>query len=240
MRDITQKPKSCTKCMSVKEPHDFSTDKRASDGLQSQCRACQVSATAKRKAENLELEKAKRRNYYARTKSDFARRAAEFRKEHKTKISQEKKRYYQATKDDPERKNKAQSRRDAKREEKRAYDEKYRRDNQERCRENKKQWIANNREKRSAISKSYKARRRAICADGDPAALIFNWEQTALKVCHWCSSQCSDSYHVDHYQPLSKGGKHVVGNLVISCPSCNLRKNAKDPYEFAASMGRLF
>jgi hypothetical protein len=26
---------------------------------------------------------------------------------------------------------------------------------------------------------------------------------------------------------------------VISCPDCNLKKHAKDPYEFANSIGRL-
>ena len=39
--------------------------------------------------------------------------------------------------------------------------------------------------------------------------------------------------------PLSKGGEHTLTNLVVSCPTCNLQKNAKDPIEFANKLGRL-
>lgn len=34
----------------------------------------------------------------------------------------------------------------------------------------------------------------------------------------------------DHYQPLSKGGPHVVGNLRPACGPCNLRKSATWPF----------
>jgi 5-methylcytosine-specific restriction endonuclease McrA len=103
-----------------------------------------------------------------------------------------------------------------------------------------KEWIRKNPEKRKAISMTYKAKRRAIEKDGDPTSVIFAWVQKTPKVCYWCSTKCKTKYHVDHYKPLSKGGKHEVSNLVIACPTCNLRKNAKDPLEFAASVGRLF
>ena len=46
-------------------------------------------------------------------------------------------------------------------------------------------------------------------------------------------------YHIDHIMPLSKGGRHTISNLVVSCPTCNLQKNAKDPYQFAQERGRL-
>lgn len=106
--------------------------------------------------------------------------------------------------------------------------------------ENAKKWAAENPEKRRAISKSYKARRRAKEKDGISTGELIAWEREAKKVCHWCNAKCPKSYHVDHYVPLSKGGKHEAGNLVIACRKCNLRKSAKDPYEFAASVGRLF
>lgn len=101
-------------------------------------------------------------------------------------------------------------------------------------------WVKQNPEKRKAISMANKAKRRAIEKDGDPTSIIFAWVQSAPKVCHWCNAKCKTKYHVDHYHPLSKGGRHAVSNLVIACPTCNLRKSAKDPLEFAASVGRLF
>lgn len=102
------------------------------------------------------------------------------------------------------------------------------------------EWAKANPDKRRAISAAYTARRRAIEKGGDSTATIFRWEQAAPKVCHWCSVKCPEKYHVDHYEPLSKGGRHEVDNLVIACPKCNLKKSAKDPYVFAAQVGRLF
>lgn len=54
--------------------------------------------------------------------------------------------------------------------------------------------------------------------------------------CHWCGKPCGSNYHVDHRIALAAGGTNDVGNLVISCPACNLSKQAKPPWEWA---GRL-
>jgi 5-methylcytosine-specific restriction endonuclease McrA len=121
-----------------------------------------------------------------------------------------------------------------------AYDRAYRAKDPERWNERARKWVKANPEKRRAITFSYDARRRAQEKQGDSTAAIRKWIKSAPKVCHWCGIKCAKEYHVDHYEPLSKGGKHVVTNLVIACPGCNLKKNAKDPYEFAATVGRLF
>lgn len=49
-----------------------------------------------------------------------------------------------------------------------------------------------------------------------------------------------DKYHVDHVMPLSRGGTNWPDNLQLLCPSCNLRKHRRDPYEWARINGRLF
>jgi len=46
-------------------------------------------------------------------------------------------------------------------------------------------------------------------------------------------------HHLDHIQPLSKGGKHEPDNLQLLCPTCNLNKHAKDPVDFMQSKGYL-
>ena len=140
-------------------------------------------------------------------------------------------------------------------EEKRAYDAAYVAENKERILERSRVYAQNNREavsararawskanpeKRSVISKNYSHRRRTKEKRGVSTADLLAWEMSAKKVCYWCGVKCADSYHIDHYVPLSKDGEHELSNLVIACPPCNLRKSAKDPYAFAASVGRLF
>lgn len=60
-----------------------------------------------------------------------------------------------------------------------------------------------------------------------------NWK------CHWCGKPTKQSFHVDHIEPLSKGGSNWPNNLCVACPSCNRQKSATDPLEFARRLGRL-
>jgi len=101
------------------------------------------------------------------------------------------------------------------------------------------EWASENQDRRRAISMSYKARRRSQEAGGISTADLSAWLKKQKKTCHWCGRSCRERFHVDHVMPLSKGGKHERENLVIACPTCNLTKNATDPYVFAARIGRL-
>ena len=64
--------------------------------------------------------------------------------------------------------------------------------------------------------------------------------QQSYKSCYWCETSLKNvKVNIDHYIPLSKGGLHTLSNLVVSCSSCNMKKNAKDPHIFANSIGKL-
>lgn len=54
--------------------------------------------------------------------------------------------------------------------------------------------------------------------------------------CWWCGSVITGTYHLDHKDPLSRGGSNGATNIVVTCPKCNLSKNNKTPAEWA---GRL-
>ena len=59
-----------------------------------------------------------------------------------------------------------------------------------------------------------------------------HWLMVGVKPnkCYYCEEGKFE--HIDHYVPLSKGGPDAKLNLVPSCASCNLKKNAKLPQEF--------
>lgn len=100
-------------------------------------------------------------------------------------------------------------------------------------------WRAANPERSRETRRAAQARRRAGSKEISTKEMSA-WLSSQKKACYWCGARCAKAYHIDHYEPLSRGGRHEISNLVIACPPCNLRKSAKDPYEFASSIGRLF
>jgi 5-methylcytosine-specific restriction endonuclease McrA len=57
--------------------------------------------------------------------------------------------------------------------------------------------------------------------------------------CMNCLCSLRHGFHVDHIQPLARGGNNLIGNIQLLCPTCNWRKNVKDPFDFARNEGRL-
>lgn len=58
-------------------------------------------------------------------------------------------------------------------------------------------------------------------------------------MCAICKCDAKNDFHLDHIQPLSKGGMHEPKNLQILCPKCNMKKSAKNPEEYMQSLGFL-
>jgi 5-methylcytosine-specific restriction endonuclease McrA len=57
--------------------------------------------------------------------------------------------------------------------------------------------------------------------------------------CAYCRVKLGKKYHVDHIIPSVKGGSNGRENLQILCALCNHKKHARDPVEFAQSLGFL-
>lgn len=57
--------------------------------------------------------------------------------------------------------------------------------------------------------------------------------------CITCHMDILTKYHVDHINPIARGGKHEPTNIQLLCPSCNIRKSAKDPLRFMQEKGFL-
>jgi len=58
--------------------------------------------------------------------------------------------------------------------------------------------------------------------------------------CAYCPADLKrNAWHVDHIEPIARGGSNFPSNLQMLCAPCNMAKRAKDPIEFARSTGRL-
>ncbi len=58
-------------------------------------------------------------------------------------------------------------------------------------------------------------------------------------LCVWCGCDLRQAeIEIDHLIPISKGGKHVQGNLILTCQKCNRQKSDAMPWEFRAWLQR--
>lgn len=109
---------------------------------------------------------------------------------------------------------------------------KYRVDNRECNLELQRRWREANKDKRRAHKR---ARRRAKAAT--LRERLFKLQRGR---CAYCRNKLTiRDMHVDHIQPVSKGGPDKSANFQLTCSTCNLAKSAKDPIVFAREIGRL-
>ena len=120
-------------------------------------------------------------------------------------------------------------------------------ENAEKERERSRKWAEANPEKVKQAAREWRernperyaidrARRRARKASveqepysaGDVSDL---WHQQA-GCCYYCAAPVFATYHVDHKQPLSRGGADRLDNLCVACPFCNMSKKDKTEQEF--------
>ena len=72
-----------------------------------------------------------------------------------------------------------------------------------------------------------------------PRGTIAKLHRLQRGMCAFCNCSLDDGYHVDHILPIALGGKHEPLNIQLLCPTCNVRKWAFHPVEFANKNGRL-
>lgn len=131
---------------------------------------------------------------------------------------------------------------------------KYREENPEKRRATVRAYVLANPEKASAQKKRWKvanpemvrqhnttrrARKEAASNGQLPRGAIKRILGLQKWKCACCNVSLRGGYHVDHIEPLAKGGEHSPENLQMLCPQCNLSKSAKDPIEYMQSKGFL-
>lgn len=113
----------------------------------------------------------------------------------------------------------------------------YREKNRAILRQRTRDWRKNNPEKARISTINKKAMRKAA-----PGRFTHDDVQKRLTAqkhrCGWCRIKVT-AYHVDHINPISRGGTNLPNNIQILCADCNMRKHNTDPIDFARREGRL-
>lgn len=87
--------------------------------------------------------------------------------------------------------------------------------------------------------REFELRRKSVKLGRLPRGTVAKLMALQKAKCTICRCSIKGKYHVDHIQPLARGGKHAPENIQLLCPTCNVRKSAKDPIEYMQSRGFL-
>lgn len=87
--------------------------------------------------------------------------------------------------------------------------------------------------------REFAARRSARKCGRLPAGTVQRLGQLQRWRCAICRAGIRKQYHLDHITALANGGAHAPWNLQLLCPSCNVRKSAKDPIQYMQERGFL-
>lgn len=112
------------------------------------------------------------------------------------------------------------------------------RENAEENREKQRKRYAENKDYFKPYIKARKARIRSSIGSFSAAQVRKMLEDQGCK-CIYCKCDISKNYHVDHIVPVSKGGSSFIENIQLLCQTCNLRKRAKMPEDYAKEIGLL-
>jgi len=201
--------KTCSKCLIESDDCGFYKNKAKKDGLSSWCKKCTNTDNSIRIKKNPEPSRKAQRARRVANPKKYDS-AAIYRNENKKMLSDK---YLAWREQNPEKQKSATA--------------KWRLENYDSV-------LATNRNRRS--KKKYSFGSHTSC----DIILIFD-NQRGL--CANCKSRLvkdgKNKYHVDHIMPLALGGSNSKSNLQCLCPTCNMRKGAKHPDEWAKQQGKL-
>lgn len=118
----------------------------------------------------------------------------------------------------------------------------WRKSNADRDRETSKEWKRKNPDSVVAMMANRRAKKEE--AGGTYAASdvqkLFKLQQGRCASCSDMLVECGRGrFHIDHVMPIFLGGSNWPHNLQLLCPQCNMKKGAKDPFDWAKQNGRL-
>jgi 5-methylcytosine-specific restriction endonuclease McrA len=229
--------KACSKCGQIKSIDDFSRhngSKASKSGRRSTCKACDVEANRLYRSKNKDAVNAARRKWAAENKDKKAVADKKYREANKEQIADRTKIWRSQNQEELSAKSAAYR---AKNKDKKALTDKlWALNNKDKVNANSRRWRQNNPEKAREVAKQSRARnletqrnktaRRRALAQSNGSFLVTKLEILAMlrAGCFYCGALAE---HIDHIIPISRGGRHSIGNLTGACASCNLSKGSK-------------
>lgn len=152
---------------------------------------------------------------YLRTKDAYKSRARKHYQENKESILEKTKQYYQDNK-----------------EQKKKYAREYKKNNYDRIKAWNDIWRKNNKDKIMSYSENRRAKIKSPDADKITDKDIANLREKQKGLCSLCSLPMGKDCTIEHLLPLSRGGRHILGNIALAHKRCNSRKQDKTVEEY--------
>lgn len=209
--------KVCTGCGEKKPLDQFYNHSNTKDRLTSKCKICVREEVKIRRGKNPDYDK----QYREQNREEIRSRHKKWVLENPEKFSAAKSSY-----------------RKRNREKILAYNRLYYTANKDECNEASRMWRVENPEAKRAHYHKRRARLKGAlghCTDEDIRGIYVKQRMR----CPYCKTSIRDGYHIDHIVPLARGGTNWPDNIQLTCASCNMKKHASDPIEFANRMGML-
>lgn len=243
--------KTCSLCKSSKPFDQYSKDKQKGDGYCSTCRDCAKARLAAYRAENPDKVRLGQKAHYATNQEMRIAKQRAYREANPEKVKESSAKSWEKNKEKYKAATKAwrEAHKDYIKSKNTVYYaehghkmrdkiNEYRRANPEQMRA----YEASLRAANPAVHRAQDAKRRArkLAAGGSYTAAdvqsLMGLQSGKCAVCRCCIKK---AYHVDHIEPLARGGSNDRLNLQILCKPCNLSKSARDPIVFMQSKGFL-
>ena len=217
--------KICAECKIEKPKTSFNGHRATKDRLRAKCKQCISDACKAYREANKERVTAYNKSYKESNKGLIRAASADYYERNKERILESCKSYRKENQGIV-----------------RVSRKKRHEENKERENNYSRMYAAANPEKTAARQGNRRAMKRA--AGGKHTAADVKYLFDAQRgLCANCKTRLfragKQKFHVDHIQPLSRGGSNDKYNLQCLCPSCNLQKHAKTPEDWAKENWRL-
>jgi len=213
--------KVCRRCHNLTPFDQLIKNKKCSHGVDALCLACRKIQQKERREQPGYKERQKRLSdeWYQKNKEIVKQRSREYRHEHRDEIRER-------------RRESTRAYRKANNDKRTEYNRQWRSEHRTHTRERDRKWRQRNIDRARSYGIHRYAREKNAPGNYDASDIrrIFD-EQTGL--CAYCKRDLIETgYHVDHITPLTKGGTNYPDNLCLSCPKCNVNKNARTPEQW--------